>query len=78
MYIKNRRFCNKINAFSSCQTWCLTESFVLRNRPTFHILTVGINAPTRGHSLSLKLPAYSSIPTFEASQAHLTVAPPRF
>ena len=39
---------------------------------------VGINAPTRGHSLSLKLPAYSSIPTFEASQAPLTVAPPRF
>ena len=39
---------------------------------------VGINAPTRGHSLSLKLPAYSSIPTFEASQAPLTIAPPRF
>ena len=32
MYIKNRRNSNKIKAFSSYQTLCLTESLVLRNR----------------------------------------------
>ena len=30
MYIKNRRNSNKIKAFGSYQSLCLTESFVLR------------------------------------------------
>jgi hypothetical protein len=32
MYIKNRRNSDKLKAFGSYQTLCLTESFVLRNR----------------------------------------------
>ena len=35
MYIKNRRNSCKIMAFSSYQTLCLTERFVLRNRLLF-------------------------------------------
>ena len=32
MYIKNRRNSAKLKALGSFQTWCLTESEVLRNR----------------------------------------------
>jgi pyridoxine/pyridoxamine 5'-phosphate oxidase len=40
MYIKNRRYSNKIKAFGSHQSSCLTESEVLRNRLLFIYLTV--------------------------------------
>ncbi len=35
MYMKNRLNSTKFKAFGSCQTLCLTESFVLRNRLLF-------------------------------------------
>ena len=35
MYIKNRRISSDIKAYGSCQTLCLTENSVLRNRLLF-------------------------------------------
>ncbi len=40
MFIKNRQISAEIKAVNSCQTLCLTESFVLRNRLLFRTTIV--------------------------------------
>lgn len=68
MTIKNRRNSSKIKGFGSYQTWCLTQSLVLRNRLLFIYKTVVVNLKINKMRIALLVPLTILLPCLGYAQ----------